>query len=167
MINRGRLVQTFCDLVQIDSPSGEEEALADDLLRRLDDLGLDAIKDEYGNVIAGDRKMASLLLSAHMDTVEPGRGVKPIVKRDRIVSDGSTILGGDCKAGLAAILEGLESLKEDGTVRLPVQLAFSRNEEIGLEGARNLDYSKIDAKQAVVFDGEGPVVGLLPLVQPT
>ena len=33
------------------------------------------------------------MLSAHMDTVEPGRGIKPEVRGDRIVSDGTTILG--------------------------------------------------------------------------
>ena len=49
------------------------------------------------------------MLSAHMDTVEPGRNIKPKVLSDRIVSDGTTILGGDCKAGIAAIIEGVES----------------------------------------------------------
>ncbi|GIS64176.1 MAG: hypothetical protein CM1200mP3_04240 [Chloroflexota bacterium] len=36
MINRERLVKTFCDIVQIDSPSGEEEEMAQDLIRRLE-----------------------------------------------------------------------------------------------------------------------------------
>ena len=54
------------------------------------------------------------MLSAHMDTVEPGRGIKPEVRGDRVVSDGTTILGGDCKAGVAAILEGLDSIALDG-----------------------------------------------------
>jgi tripeptide aminopeptidase len=92
-----------------------------------------------------------------MDTVEPGRGIQPIIKGDRITSDGTTILGGDCKAGVAAILEGLESVGEDATPRRPVQVVFTRGEDIGLVGASNLDYSMIRASEAVVFDGNGPV----------
>ena len=33
MIKRDRLVQTFCDIAKIDSPSGEEEDMAKDLPR--------------------------------------------------------------------------------------------------------------------------------------
>ena len=157
MIDRDRLVKTFCDLVQIDSPSGEEEAMAVELTSRLEALGLTVARDDYGNVIAGEGGSNPLLLSAHMDTVEPGRGIEPRVEEDRIVSDGTTILGGDCKAGVAAILEALESMKEDGTPRVAVEVAFTREEEIGLVGARNLDFSRITAAEAVVFDGEGPV----------
>ena len=156
MIDRDRLVKTFCELVQIDSPSGEEEALASHLTQRLEGLGLTVTRDDYGNLIAGDGGQDPLLLSAHMDTVEPGRGVKPTVDGDRIVSDGTTILGGDCKAGVAAILEVLESISEDSTSHAAIEVAFTREEEIGLVGARNLDFSKITAREAIVFDGEGP-----------
>lgn len=156
MINRDRLVKTFTDLVQIDSPSGEEEAIAVELVRRLVALGLIVERDDYGNIISSVDGDEPLLLSAHMDTVEPGRGIKPRVDGDRIFSDGTTILGGDCKAGVAAILEALESIKEDGTPHIPFQVAFTREEEIGLTGARNLDISMIKAKEAIVFDGEGP-----------
>ena len=142
MIKRDRLVKTFCDLVQIDSPSGEEGTVAVELKRRLETLGLTIVGDDYGNVIATDGGQDPLLLSAHMDTVEPGRGIKPRVEGERIVSDGTTILAGDCKAGLAVILEALESIKEDGTPRIGVEVAFTRQEETGLQGAHNLDYSQ-------------------------
>lgn len=156
MINRERLVKTFCDLARIDSPSGEEEAIARELVRRLEALGLKVGRDAYGNVIASDGGRDPLLLSAHMDTVEPGRGVKPRVEGDRIVSDGTTILGGDCKAGVSAILEALESIQEDGVRHVGIEVAFTREEEIGLVGARNLDFSMLKAREAIVFDGEGP-----------
>ena len=157
MINRDRLVKTFTDLVQIDSPSGEEDAMAVELTRRLEALGFSVKRDAYGNVVADDGGADPILLSAHMDTVEPGRGIKPSVDGDRIVSDGSTILGGDCKCGVAAILEALESAYEDGVAHHGIEVAFTREEEIGLVGARNLDFSMINAKEAIVFDGEGPV----------
>ena len=157
MITRDRLVKTFCELASIDSPSTEEEEIALHLVGRLEKLGLNVDRDDYGNIIANDGRDDPIMLSAHMDTVEPGRGVKPSVDGDRIVSDGTTILGGDCKAGVSAILEALESVKEDGTPHLPIQVVFTREEETALVGARNLDFSKISSKEAVVFDGEGPV----------
>ena len=157
MIDRDRLVNAFCGLVRIDSPSDEEEDMARHLTQRLEGLGFKVERDAHGNVIASEGGEDPLLLSAHMDTVEPGRGVKPQVDGDRIVSDGTTILGGDCKAGVASILEALEASAEDGTARRPVQVVFTRGEEIGLVGANNLDYSMIRAKESVVFDGNGPV----------
>jgi len=157
MIDRDRLVNSFCDLVRIDSPSDEEEDMARHLTQRLEGLAFQVDRDAHGNVIATEPGDDYLLLSAHMDTVEPGRGIKPQVNGERIVSDGTTILGGDCKAGVAAIMEALEASNEDGAVRRPVQVVFTRGEEIGLVGANNLDYSMIKAKESVVFDGNGPV----------
>ena len=157
MIDRDRLVKTFCDLVRIDSPSGEEEAVAQDLTRRLRALGLTVSRDAHGNLFGSEDGDEPLMLSAHMDTVEPGRGIQPIIEGDRIRTDGTTILGGDCKAGIAAILEGLETIKAEGGTRIPVQLVFTRGEEMGLVGARELDFSMLRAREAVVFDGNGPV----------
>ena len=94
MIRRDRIVETFCELARIDSPSGEEEEIAQHLVTRLEAMGLDVTRDDYGNVIATDGGDDPLILSAHMDTVEPGRGVKPSVVGERIESDGTTILGG-------------------------------------------------------------------------
>ena len=156
MTKRDRLVKTFCDLASIDSPSGEEEEIAGYLTGRLEALGLEVVRDGYGNVIASHGGDNPIMLSAHMDTVEPGRGIKPTVDGERIVSDGTTILGGDCKAGVSAILEALESVKEDGASHIPYEVVLTREEEPGLIGARNLDYSEVSAKEAIVFDGEGP-----------
>ena len=156
MIRRNRIVETFCEMARIDSPSGEEEAMAEYLIAKLEGLGLTVVRDDYGNVLASDGRDGPIILSAHMDTVEPGRGVQPSVEGERIVSDGTTILGGDCKAGVAAILEALESMAEDDAPHRALEVAFTREEEIGLVGARNLDFSLLSGKEAVVFDGEGP-----------
>jgi tripeptide aminopeptidase len=156
MIDRDRLVKTFCELASIDSPSSEEAAIAEHLTGRLKSLGLEVAEDAYGNLIASDGRDNPFMLSAHMDTVEPGRGVKPVVDGDRISSDGTTILGGDCKAGLTAILEALESLQEDGAPHIPIEVVCTREEELALVGARNLDFSMIRSTEAIVFDGEGP-----------
>ena len=165
MPDRQRLTQTLIDLIKIDSPTGEEDAIDAHLSARLADLGATVQHDKYGNLVAtlpgsnGRASEAPVMLSAHMDTVEPGRGIKPVLDADGEVmhSDGTTILGGDCKAGLAIALEGLTSVIEDGGSRRPVQVVFSRAEEGGLNGARNLDFSLVEAKTGIVFDGEGPV----------
>ncbi len=158
MITRERIVQTFLDLVAIDSPSGEEDAIADILVRRLVALGLDASQDAHGNVLGrihGEGE--AILLSAHMDTVEPGRGIQPTWDGPDIIrSDGTTILGADNKAGCAVILEVIQSVLEDAVPRRTIEVAISRGEEIGLVGATNMDYSRISATVAIVIDSGGP-----------
>ena len=165
MPNRQRLTQTLIDLIKIDSPTGEEDAIDAHLSNLLANLGAAVRHDDYGNLVAtvpgsdAGADQQPVMLSAHMDTVEPGRSIQPVLDPDGEIlrSDGSTILGGDCKAGLAIVLEGLTSAVEAGTPRRPVQVVFSRAEEGGLNGARNLDFSLVHAKTGIVFDGEGPV----------
>jgi tripeptide aminopeptidase len=158
MINRDRIVRTFLDLVAIESPSGEEAAVAQETLRRLVALGADAALDAHGNVLARlPGQGPAVLLSAHLDTVEPGRGIQPVWDGDDIIrSDGTTILAADNKAGCAVILEVIQSLLEDGGPRRTVEVALSRGEEVGLTGAANMDYSRISARLALVVDSGGP-----------
>jgi tripeptide aminopeptidase len=161
MINKKRLIQTFLDLVGIDSPSGEERAVAEYAAKFLRKLGGKVEFDSYGNVIGKFKgEGETMMLNSHLDTVEPGRGIKASVRGDKIVSDGSTILGGDAKAGVAAILEALISLKEDNRQHVPIEVVFTLAEESGLVGATNLDYSKISAKRGITFDGERGVENL-------
>ena len=128
MINKDRLVNSFCDLASIDSPSSDEKEVADFLMEKLKNLGLSVQQDSYGNVLATDGGDSPILLSAHMDTVEPGRGIKPLVDSERIYTDGTTILGGDCKAGISIILEAIESLSDEGLERRSIEVVFSREE---------------------------------------
>ena len=158
VIRRDRIVKTFLDLVAIDSPSGEEDAIALELEGRLQALGLAASQDAHGNVIGRREGIGEpILLSAHMDTVEPGRGIRPVFDGgDVIRTDGTTILGADNKAGCAVILEVIQSVLEDGAAVRPIEVAISRGEEIGLVGAVNMDYSRISARVAIVIDSGGP-----------
>ena len=167
MIRPKRLIKTFLELVKIDSISGKEQEIAKEVAKRLKALGGKVTIDKVGNVIGkfpgGDEP---LMLNAHLDTVEPGRGIKPIIKGDKITSDGTTILGGDCKAGLAVILEALASLKEEKTKHLPIEIVFTVQEEINLAGSKNLDYSKLSSKRGLVFDG-GPEAERIDISSPT
>jgi len=159
LINEARLVQTFLDLVAIDSPSGHEEAIGTELMDRLAALGGEVVRDEHGNVIArwADGEGDWLLLSAHMDTVGRDTGVKPQIRDGVIYSDGTTILGGDDKSGIVAILEMIRSLREDGRPHPPLEVVISVGEEIGLVGATLLDKSKLRARRGYVLDAGGPV----------
>src|SRR3989344_1997850 len=158
MVNEKRLIKTFLELVKIDSPSGEEEGIASEVEKRLKALGGKVERDSYGNIIAKFKGEGDpLMLNAHLDTVEPGRGIKPKITGDKITSDGSTILGADDKAGLSVLLETLALVKEAKAIHLPLEIILTKGEEAGLLGAKNLDYTKISAKEGVSFDGHSGV----------
>jgi tripeptide aminopeptidase len=166
-VNVERLAQTFMDLVRIDSISREERAIADALCARLAQLGAQVFVDDAwtriggstGNLIArfnGNRTGDALLLSAHMDTVEPGRGIEPQLIEGIFTSAGDTVLGADDKSALAIILEVLECIREHDLPCAPLEIVFTIGEEIGLLGAKHLDYSMITARQGYVLDTRNP-----------
>ncbi len=158
MIDENRLIKTFYELVKIDSPTGEEKVLAGEILKRLQELSIQAIKDNYGNIIAhlGDGS-DRIMLSAHLDTVEPGRGINPIVENGVIKSDGTTILGADNKVAVASILEVLHVIKEQNVTHQPLDIVFTLSEEEGNYGAINLDYKQITAQKGYCFDSVAPI----------
>ncbi|MBM4465136.1 MAG: M20/M25/M40 family metallo-hydrolase [Chloroflexi bacterium] len=158
MINRDRLVSTFLKLVQIDSPSGQEAEIARHLMAELRSLGLTVERDATGNVIARLAGVGPpILLSAHMDTVGPGRGVKPALKDGIITSDGTTILGADDKSGVVVILEVLRVLVEQDLPHPPLEVALTVSEEQGLTGAKGLDLTTLRAGEGIVLDSGGEI----------
>ena len=169
MINEKRLIESFVELVKIDSVSREEKKIADFLVKKLKDLGLEVIVDQAGekvksnsgNIIArlkgNTDKAIPIMFSAHMDTVVPGKKINPLCDGEKIVSDGKTILGADDKAAIAALLEALHIIKEKNISHGDIEIVFSICEEIGLHGAKNLDISSLNARMAFVLDAEGQV----------
>lgn len=165
-MNKERLLERFLKYVRIDSPTKEERDFALVLMKELTDLGLEVTMDDAGektgsnsgNLIAklsGDKERRSILFSAHMDTVSPGRGIKPVIKGGTIWSDGTTILGGDDKAGIAAVMEALTVIKEEGIPHGDIEVIFTIFEEGGLFGAKNLDYGNLKSKLGFVLDSGG------------
>ncbi len=160
MVNQQRLVDTFADLVRIDSPSRGEQNVAEMVATRLRSLGLNPQQDALHNVIAFmEGEGEPLLLNAHMDSVAPCLGIQPLIdeRRGIIHTNGSTILGADDRAGVAALLEGLQVIQEENIPHRPLDIAFTVQEEIGLFGAKGLDLRQIRAKMGVVLDSHGPV----------
>ena len=170
MVNEDRLTNTFIELTAIDAESGDEAALRAHLIGALARLGIAAEADAAGNLFArlpGTCAGGALLFSAHMDTVRPGRGKKAVVHPDgRITSDGTTVLGADDAAGLAAILEALTLIRERNLPHPDIELLFTVAEEAYGVGSAQFDYTKLWAKTAYVLDLTGPV-GTAAVAAPT
>jgi tripeptide aminopeptidase len=168
MVNKKRILDELVELIKIDSISSKEGSIANILASKLHQLGFEVYVDdagikaggETGNIIAtlkGNRPGKTVLFSSHMDTVNPGEGINPIIDEVNglIKSDGTTILGSDDKGGIAAILEAVRIIKENNMEHADIQIVFSIWEEGGLLGAKHLDYSKIYADYAFILDGGG------------
>jgi len=156
MINPDRLLDAFLELVRIESPSREEAVIGKHLAERFAAMGLDTEIDEIGNVIARlDGQGEVFLLAAHMDTVTPCQGVVPVVENGIIRSDGTTVLGGDDKAGVAIILEVLQAILTNDLVHLPIEVVITVQEEIGLCGAKVLDTERLQSRVGISLDAGG------------
>ncbi len=159
MLDQQRLLQTFLDLVRRDSPSGHEAEIGRHLRSCLQSLGYETEMDAAGNLIGRTPAGTGdwLLLSAHMDTVGTDRGITPVIRDDVVYSDGTTILGADDKSGVAAILEVLTVLQEQGLPHPPLEVVITVGEELGLYGARQLDTTRLRARHGIVLDAGGPI----------
>ncbi|MFF2853519.1 M20/M25/M40 family metallo-hydrolase [Peribacillus sp. NPDC058002] len=168
-VNAERLQDLFLELAKINAPSTKEKLIADYLKKALPELGFiiefdEANKNfggEVGNLIAfregTDPSIPPLFFSTHMDTVLPTEGLKPVIKDGVIYSDGTTILGADDRAALAAYLEAVRAIIESGVPHGPIEFILTVNEQPGLVGATYMDYKKAKSKTGYIFDSSGDV----------
>ncbi len=154
-VDKDRLRQTFLDLVSIPSPSRREREVADWIKKEFETLDMGAVIEEdsvaseiggnCGNLLVrlpANGKGMNLMLTTHMDTVEDGS--KPIMASyDEVTgefsSDGTTILGGDAKTGVAALIELAYIIKEDNLEHGNLLFIFSVCEEKEALGASHVD----------------------------
>ncbi len=167
MVNSDRLIKLFIEMVATSSVSGQEGAFRDYLRSQFAARGIQGEEDDSaaclggdsGNIlfrIAGTIDAEPILFLTHMDTVVPGVGIKAALGDDGIIrSDGTTILGADDKAGVAAILEAYDVLIEQGMSYPPLELLFTVGEEQGLQGAKHFDFSRLKSPIAYVLDSGG------------
>ncbi|NJP37607.1 M20/M25/M40 family metallo-hydrolase [Alkalicoccus luteus] len=167
-MNKQRLLQEFLELVQTDSETKYEREIADLLIHKLKDIGMEVTEDSSqsrtghgaGNLVAtlaGNTEGKAIYFTSHMDTVVPGLSVQPVVKDGVIRSDGTTVLGADDKAGIAAMLEAVRSLKEENAPHGTIQFVITVGEESGLAGARELDMDLVKAEFGYALDSDGEV----------
>jgi tripeptide aminopeptidase len=173
-LNKDRLLEEFFELVQIDSETKDERAIADVLKVKMEELGFTVIEDDSaqrsghgaGNLIASIKGTVadadSIYFTCHMDTVVPGLGIKPELREDGYVySDGTTILGADDKAGIAALFEMMRTVKENNISHGDIQFVITAGEESGLAGAKEMDASLITSKYGYAVDSDGKVGGIV------
>jgi len=160
-IDFDRALTSFLELVQIDSPTFHEGAITDHLAKQFQALGLEVVNDHTGRAGAGNlhirvpgtrSDLEPLMLSAHTDTVEPGRGVKPRVADGVVTSDGTTVLGADNKAGVAALLQAVRTIRQHGLAHRHVDLVLTWGEERGHAGAAAFDVSRLTARIGLTMD---------------
>lgn len=173
-----RLLETFLQLVKIDSESLHEGRVVDFVVQRTRESGFEAYVDDAGKAFGGESgnvyvyvpadgiEAPPLLFCSHLDTAPPGRGVEPLVQGSRIVSTGKTVLGADCKAGVAVMLELIRKAGENGFPHGPLEFLFTVAEEKQLQGVRNLERERIRSRHAFVLDGSGGV-GVIINASPT
>ncbi|WP_027964534.1 M20/M25/M40 family metallo-hydrolase [Halalkalibacillus halophilus] len=172
-INQERLLNEFMELVQIDSETKYEQEISKVLIEKFNTLGLevkeDQAKEKTGHgannlicTLKGNKEgVEPIYFTAHMDTVTPGKGIKPTIEGDYIVSDGTTILGADDKAGVAALLEMIKAIKDNDLEHGDIQFVITVGEESGLVGARALDSDLIYASYGYAVDSNGKVGNII------
>lgn len=147
-------------LLSIHGVSGDEgnvrKYLENILKNQMDSVEVDT----YGNLLAtktiGNGEGATVLLSAHMDTV---RGVvkhREILENNGVITSSEGALGADDRAGIAIILQVLRSLENIKAFNGTLKIAFSREEEIGCVGSSKIDRQWYnDVNLAIVVDRRG------------
>ncbi len=168
-VNKKRMLNEFKEIVAVPCHSLKERQVFDLLKGKLEGLGFTVEEDDAGAKLGGNcgnlwaflpategvKGAARVLLSAHMDGVEPCGGTTVVQKDGILYSDGTTILGGDDKSGVEGILEGIRLLLEEGAPHGDIQVLFTICEEGGVNGSRCLDQSKLRADVGYALDGEG------------
>jgi putative aminopeptidase FrvX len=153
--------QELFELLTIQAPSGHEHKVVKWLMPRLEKLTDRVFQDSYGNLLAekvvGDGNGATVILSAHMDTVsniQKGRKVL-FDEKTQTFRSSKGVLGADDRAGIAIILAVLRNI-EKTSFNGKIKVCFSREEEVGCVGASKIpvDFYK-DANLAIVVDRRG------------
>lgn len=169
MIDKKRVLAEFLELIAIPCSTHDERQIGDLLTKRLQELGGTVREDKAGEAIGGNcgnlvadfpatdglEALPTVMLTAHMDCVEPCAGIHPVTEDGIIRSDGTTILGADDKAGVTAILEALRQLREHAIPHGPLQVVFTVAEENGVHGSQHLDSSLLHADMGFTLDTHG------------
>lgn len=181
MVQKERLIAEFMELIQIDSETKFETEISKVLKQKFEAFGLEVTEDDVaekighgaGNLFAwlpaspGEEAVPAILFTSHMDTVSPGKGIKPRLDADGYIrSDGTTILGADDKAGISAMFEAIRVLREQGKPHGAIQFVITTGEESGLIGSRAMDGSRLRAKFGYALDSNG-AIGDIAVAAPT
>lgn len=171
-VQRQRLISNFIDLLKINTTSRRESAMAAKVTALLEELGIPVKTDAAAQQLHGDTSnliamlpgtiaASAILFCAHIDTVASTEHLQLIHEQRTFRTDGSTILGADDKAGVAAIIEVLHLLLESGIPHPPVEILFTVAEEIGVMGSMVLSSDMLSARIGFVPDSSGAVGAII------
>lgn len=152
------LVDLFCSLAEIPSPSRHEEKVIDWICNYCKENDLDCQQDDYKNIYitvpATDSTKEPILLSSHVDVIGDDSPVIPYLDGNLIKAKGRT-LGADDKAGVANALYFAKYLnKRTDLSHGGLEIHFTRDEEDSMSGIKNTDFSKIHSKYVLVLDSD-------------
>jgi tripeptide aminopeptidase len=164
---KARLNDLFATLCRIPSPSGSEQEVGAHVRRELEQMGLAVEADAHGNLLTRirGRSERTLLLCAHLDTVEVSDAIEPVVVDGAWENARDTILGADNKAAVAVLLELARRASVEGSP-VAIELLLTVREEDGLAGAKAFDASVLRADFGYVLDHATPV-GDVVVASPT
>jgi tripeptide aminopeptidase len=139
----------------VEGVTGREKKIAAEVRQALVEAGVPAkaiafdkaheripLPTQTGNLIAklpGTIPGDPILFSTHLDTVPLCAGAVPIRKKNKIVPEGKTALGGDNRTGVGVLVTLAATLLANKLPHPPITLLFTVREESGLFGARHLD----------------------------
>ncbi len=152
------LVNLFCTLAEIPSPSLQEEKVIEWICNYCKENKLIHETDDYKNVYikipATDPTKDSVLLSAHMDVIGDDSPIITELDGDLIKANNRT-LGADDKAGVTNALYFAKELnKRTDLAHGGLEILFTRDEESGMTGIKHADFNRINSKYVLVLDSD-------------
>lgn len=151
------VLDIFCNLTTIPSPSLKEEKVIEWILKFCGEHNISARTDDYGNVYikvpATDESKEPLMLSSHMDVVGDDSPIDLQFDGQFIKANGRT-LGADDKVGVACALMLAKELTNNIYPHGGLEITFTRDEETGMSGVEHVEYDKIQSKYILVCDAD-------------
>lgn len=156
--NEHELIDIFCSLAEIPSPSLHEEKVVVKIQEFCEQNGISCTPDTYGNlyiyVPATDNAKEPIMLSAHMDVVGDASEVRLLLDGDFIKADGRT-LGADDKVGVASALLLAKKLVNNNELKHGgLEITLTRDEETNMSGIEHVNFSNIKSKYILVCDAD-------------
>lgn len=153
------VLNIFCNLVSIPSPSLKEEKVIEWILNFCKENGINGKKDNYGNIYihvpATDSSKEPIMLSSHMDVVGDDSPVEIYLDEEGYIYAKGRTLGADDKAGVACALTLAKELANNTSIpHGGLEITLTRDEETGMSGVEHVEFDKILSQYILVCDAD-------------
>ena len=167
------VLDIFCNLVSIPSPSLKEDKVIDWILDFCNKNGINGKRDNYGNIYIyvppTDVNKEPIMLSSHMDVVGDDSPINIYLDQENFIHAEGRTLGADDKVGVACALMLAKELVNNTHITLSptignesssefkhggLEITFTRDEESGMSGIEHVKFDKIKSKYVLVCDAD-------------